>query len=118
MRRKSAAVAAAVMTTSAAKRAEMIERAARIIDQNAFNARNPAEQTTRRQRIAMRKAADVLALALSAQDELVEALADAHRDLKKLIEVFDTLDVNFHKQLDPDIARRDALLARHGRQTE
>jgi hypothetical protein len=78
---------------------EMVLHTARIIDKHAFIGRYQLNKA-RRQEIAIRKATEILNGAAAHQIELVAALAQADRQLRVLLEVIDTLDTNFHKELD------------------
>jgi hypothetical protein len=89
----------------------LIQQVARIIDGYAFD----APHRVKRQQVASRKAIDILNLAAAHQVELVDALADSHRRVRALLDVVDTIDVNFHRELDPQMAHWAALLAGYGK---
>ena len=89
---------------------DLIEQVARIIDGYAFDARYRLKRQSRQQN-AIKKATDILTLAGANQTELVDALAAADRQLRILLAAMDTIDSNFHRELDPQMAHRAALLA-------
>jgi vesicle coat complex subunit len=96
---------------------DLIEQVARIIDGYAFDARYRLKRQSRQQN-AIKKATDILTLAGANQTELVDALVNADRQLRILLAAMDTIDSNFHRELDPQMSHRAALLAGYGRKAD
>ncbi|WFU39073.1 hypothetical protein QA640_32465 [Bradyrhizobium sp. CB82] len=92
----------------------MIDSAARVIDQFAF--RDGRASMLPRQRIARNKACMILADANAAREELLEELVSAHRQITSLLAAIDKGQLEIASpELWSGISRRCALLARHGR---